>query len=729
MSCRVFSCVASLVAAALLGPGPARAQDAPADSATETPAPEPESDLTEFRDGFGVSWPTFDGEVVTLPEIDADARDEAVEDALDTETFDADAELSAAEALEAALAADEEAATLADRDAATDGFDDPPPRTATASDTRETDAGTLIRFVGLPDGFGDTARTRFALLSALEQAADDDDDDAAPADNVAQLRRRADVDEELLARLLRIEGYYDALVASRIEQPLDEPVTVRFTVEAGPRYRIGDVALEGIEAASDEEKARLREVFALATGEPLSADRIAEAQERLSATLAETGYAFADVAVPEIVVDHALRTGTLRQPIDLGERPGGDGRRVFGGVTLSDDRLFSARHVERIARFDAGDPYRASDVEDLRRALIATGLVSTIEIEPVPGARPGTVDLAIAVTPAPPRTIAGELGYGTGEGIRAEVSWEHRNLFPPEGLLRATAVLAEQEQGGGLAFRRNNFGRRDNVLNAAIAASNIDRPAFEARTLSLSANIERQSNLIYQKVWSWSVGAELIASEERDVTASGQRLARDRFFIGALPASVVYDRSDDLLDPTRGFRLGARVSPELSFQDGEFGYVRTQLDASAYVPANDRITVAGRARLGSIAGAGPNRIAPSRRLYAGGGGSVRGFGFQRIGPLDANGDPAGGRSLVEFALEARIRTKFFDGNLGLVPFIDAGNVYRDTFPDFSGLRFGAGVGLRYYSDFGPIRIDVGTPINPRPGDSVVAVSVSLGQAF
>jgi len=130
----------------------------------------------------------------------------------------------------------------------------------------------------------------------------------------------------------------------------------------------------------------------------------------------------------------------------------------------------------------------------------------------------------------------------------------------------------------------------------------------------------------------------------------------------------------------------------------------------------------------ALAGAGRDSIAPSRRLYAGGGGSVRGYAYQAIGPRDLNNDPVGGRSLGEISLEARFR--FGSANqFGIVPFIDAGTISPDPTPSIAQLRVGAGVGVRYYSNFGPIRVDVGTPINPQPGDPRIGVYVSLGQAF
>ena len=180
-----------------------------------------------------------------------------------------------------------------------------------------------------------------------------------------------------------------------------------------------------------------------------------------------------------------------------------------------------------------------------------------------------------------------------------------------------------------------------------------------------------------------------------------------------------------MLDPTKGFRLLGRLSPELSFQGGTFPYAKAQLDASAYHPLSDRIVAAGRVRLGTILGASRDDIAPSRRFYAGGGGSVRGYGFQQLGPRDIDGDPIGGRSLAEFSLEARIRF----GKFGVVPFIDGGTLSTNATPDFKDWQIGVGLGARYYSSFGPIRIDVGTPLNRQSGDSRIAVVVSLGQAF
>ena len=192
-----------------------------------------------------------------------------------------------------------------------------------------------------------------------------------------------------------------------------------------------------------------------------------------------------------------------------------------------------------------------------------------------------------------------------------------------------------------------------------------------------------------------------------------------------MPGQVQFDTSDDLLNPTRGYRLKLQASPETAVSGGVRPYIRTMIEGTYYYPATQSLVIAGRVRAGSIQGIERDDLAPSRRYYGGGGGSVRGYGYQRLGPLDPNGDPVGGRSLNEFALEARYRF----GNFGVVPFVDAGNSYESSFPTGSDLKFGAGIGGRVYTNFGPLRFDVATPLNKRKGDSKIALYISIGQAF
>lgn len=569
----------------------------------------------------------------------------------------------------------------------------------------------VVRLAGI-DAIADAQFTqRFDELSVLRQG------QGKPA-NLAQINRRMKEDGELLDRLLRAKGYYAARIRSAIAAPSsnDDRLAVTFDILPGTHYLLASVDVTGL-AETGEREAALRAAFPPSIGDPVDADRILAGRDALATLLSESGFPFARVDEPEVRIDHEERKGDL----DIIVAPGGFRR--FGAIRMGDDRLFDAHHAQEIARFDPGDTYKMSDVEDLRRAIVATGLVSSVSLKPVDAGDGEHVDLDVALRPAPLRTIAGALGYGTGEGYRAEVSWQHRNFFPPEGAVTLRGVLGTQEQTASFTYRRNNFKRRDNILTGLLSVSNIRRDAYDARTVTLSGGLERQTNILFQKNWVWRIGAELVASDEADAFSGG---ARRTFLIGAVPLGLTYDGSDDLLNPTKGFRLGGRISPELSFQDQTFGYAKVQLDGSVYQPVGEKVVVAARARFGTILGSSVDQIAPSRRFYAGGGASVRGYGYQAIGPRFGPGDdPVGGKSLAEFSLESRIRF----GNFGVVPFVDAGNISAGFLPRFRDMRIGAGLGLRYYSSFGPIRVDVGTPINPQSGDPKVAVYVSLGQAF
>ncbi|MBB6123117.1 autotransporter assembly complex protein TamA [Sphingobium subterraneum] len=586
--------------------------------------------------------------------------------------------------------------------------------------TEYADDGSARRYEVIINGVDDIAddqfRTRFADLSVLNEF-------RGKAANLAQINRRMKQDAEVLDRLLRAKGYYDARIRPAVMPPDDGSkgrLRVTFDAVPGGLYTLSHVNVNGLDAAGIRAPV-LRTAFPVNVGDPIDADRILDAQRELALALSETGFPFSKVDEPVVQIDHETQKGDL----DIVVSPGAF--RTFGAIIVEPGpkRIFSARHAQDIARFNTGDSYAASSVEDLRAAIVATGLVSSVTLTPRDAGDNEHVDIVINMTRAPMRTIAGEIGYGTGEGYRAEVSWQHRNFFPPEGAITLRGLIGTKEQLAGVAYRRNNFKARDRVLTAAFTARHQRLDAYSARTISLTAGLERQTNILFQKKWTWSVGTELLGSKERNVVGRQTSRTERTYFIAALPTGLTYDGSNDLLDPTEGFRLGGKLSPELSLQGGAFGYVRAQVDASGYMPVADKVVVAGRVRLGTILGSDAERIAPSRRFYAGGGASVRGYAYQSIGPRDANNDPRGGKSLAEFSLEARVRLGVF----GLVPFIDAGNISTDPLPSLSDMRYGAGIGLRYYSNFGPIRIDVGTPLNRQKGDGRIAVYVSLGQAF
>lgn len=604
----------------------------------------------------------------------------------------------------------------------------------------------VLALPAAPDAFPEKEAfvDRFKDLSTLE-ALD------AGEDQIPQVAARARADEALLGDILRTYGYYGGevvrqLSGGRREGLGSDPVagssenaardpSVRFDIIPGPRYRFGRIDLGALPSLREPDARNLANVFGIRPGDPLYADRIVDQELALRVALGESGYPFAELGEPALLIDHAREQGDLTLDVEP------KGKYVFGPVVSNDPRFLSSRHLARIARFAPGEVFQQSLETDLRRAILATGLVSSVtltprEIRAPEGDRPGEVAIDVALERAPLRTMAAAIGYGTEDGFKLEGRWEHRNLFPPEGALRLRGIIGTREALASVGVRRNNFRGRDQVLTADLYASDINTLAVDSRGFGLRMTFEKVSNILFQKPVSWQVGGELLSTDERNV----DRRARNRdvplpvqprraYLIGGLFGSITFDASDNLLDPRTGWRATLFVAPEVSRSQGaQSFYLRAQADASYYQPVGN-VVLAARARAATIQGAPAEDIAPSRRLYGGGGASVRGYGYQGVGPRDAVGNPTGGGSLVEFALEARIPTPLFDGAVEVVPFIDAGSVARGSTPDFGDIRLGAGVGLRYKTSFGPIRIDVAAPLNPTAFDSPVVVYVSLGQAF
>jgi translocation and assembly module TamA len=598
----------------------------------------------------------------------------------------------------------------------------PPQPAAPAQPARRagtTVATGTIRYTVEVEGLASVADAE-DLLKVFRQQSTLEAERKAPA-NAAQIGRRAGADADLLTQLLRSQGYYDASVDPRTERSGDT-LRVILATDPGIQYRFTSVELTGLDAAGPD-AGKLRAAFGVKAGDPVIAQQVIAAGVALTTALGEEGFAEAKLGEQDIEVNHQTHLASLTLPVNLGPVA------RFGVIRVSGRPPFSAKHVAIIARFKPGDPFQRSKIDDLRRALIATTLVANANITVVPVEGGRVVDLDVRLEPAPRHTIAGDIGYGTGQGALIEATWTDRNFFNPEGALTLRAIAGTTEQLLGVEFRRSNFLQRDQTLDLQFTGSHQKFDAFEARTILLAGHIERLSNFIWQKQWTWSYGAQLLATDENGVFSPDGVKDTRTFFIAAIPLTLGYDGSDSLLDPTRGFRLSGWISPEYSGHGQSLTYGRSQIDASAYYPASDHVVVAGRIRVGTILGASAFDLAPSRRFYSGGGGSVRGYGYQQLGPKDAAGDPIGGRGLAEFALETRIRLKQFGGNFGVVPFFDGGSLTTKGIPGSGKWRFAVGAGVRYYSTFGPIRVDVGIPLERQKGDGPFAVTVSLGQAF
>ena len=588
------------------------------------------------------------------------------------------------------------------------------------ADARDVEIAYQVQLTGLTeaDTLSDADLAgRFNKLSALRHG-------KGKAANTAQVASRAGEDVALLKKLLAAEGWFDAQVTTRLDRSEatdGQPLLAVLVVAPGKRFAYSSIT---VKAEPTLPPSLIGDNLALKLGDPVRTEQVLVEEAKVALALPQGGYPFAEVGQRDILLDQDTGGADYTLPVTVGPRG------TYGEIVSEGNEAFSADHVALLARFKRGELYDSRKVDDLRQALIATGLFKGIGIEPRRTGKTGpdgteVVDLAVKQEAGLTRVIAATAGYGTGQGFRAEASWTHRNLFPPEGALIGSAVLGTQEQGASVLFRRSNAGRRDRSVELVAELKHSQYDAFTAYTGRLAGRISYDSTPLWQKRLTYAYGAQLIGTNESVFDPGLALRVRRTYAIAGLTGLLGLDTTDNLLDPHKGFRMGLLAEPEVSLQGSVSPYARLRVDGSVYRQVSSNLVLAARGRVASIQGAALDRLAPSRRIYAGGGGSVRGFAYQDLGPRDLNGDPIGGLSLNEAAVEARYRF----GDYGVAAFVDVGQSYAASTPKFSDLRAGVGLGLRVYTNFGPMRIDLATPLGRRPGESRINVYVSIGQAF
>jgi translocation and assembly module TamA len=399
----------------------------------------------------------------------------------------------------------------------------------------------------------------------------------------------------------------------------------------------------------------------------------------------------------------------------------------MGPVRFSGTDKVDTVWLQRRVPFSEGEPYDPAKVEAMRGRLTSLGVFNSVRIKPASTLDAnGELPFDVELTDRPSRSIGFGVSYETQLGFAVSGFWTHRNLFGQAESLRLTAELTHIGQGYAIldtgfafraAFRKPDWwlGGQDARLEAAGLREVLD--AYTRNAVTAYGGLDR----VFSPRWTARAG---LAGEASRITRNG--ITMDYQLVG-LPLSILYNRANSDLDPTEGYRIDLDVTPWV-YSRNFFTVLR--LTGRHYFDFSEdgRSVLATRASLGSEPAISIGAIPPDKYFYAGGGGSVRGFVYQSAGPRDNFNNPLGGASVVEASVEFRQR---IGKSWGAVAFVDAGSAYPYFFPDFSlfAPRIGAGVGARYYTDFGPVRLDVGFPLNRRDGDPAFGVYVSLGQAF
>ena len=531
------------------------------------------------------------------------------------------------------------------------------------------------------------------------------------------LRRRADRDLERLADAAHSLGYWDADFSYDVDTSA-ETAKVTVTVKPGPLYHLASVTVLGpdgqpLTIPQDATKLPLK------PGDPARTAPIVATETALVAAFGDSGHPFAKVDNRKVEIDRGTQTMDVTYTVN----PGPVMR--FGPVAIAGLERLNPAYVEGRERWQAGEIYDASKVEETRRALIETGLFSTVQITPTADPEhPGEVRMTIDATERLHRTIGAGLAYNTSQGFGARAFWENRNLFGNAEYLRFSADVGQQLDAFRANFRRPDFLAIDQDFLATAEIANDVPVAYNSRRALATAGIER-------RVDRWLTGGLSLLVEKANVTqlanVAGQ--GTQRYELVGLPAYVKLDQTDNLLNPTNGYRAQLNVTPARTFSGSHLTFVTNLLSGSTYWPLGreQRTILAGKLGLGSLDGAQLSQLPADQRIYAGGGGSIRPYGWQLAGPLASNNKPIGGKSSLVLNLEARIR---ITETIGIVPFVDAGSYYESPVPQLGRtLLYGVGLGVRYYTAFGPLRLDLATPLHKRSADSPIQIYISLGEAF
>ena len=540
--------------------------------------------------------------------------------------------------------------------------------------------------------------------------------DKPPASNAA-LRRRTEDDLPRLKDVMQASGYWMPTLTYTLDTGADEKkAKVTVTIDPGPLYHLATVTFR---TPAGETPPLLQKLgsggVGLEIGGPAASAPVAAANQRITDEYARNGRPFAKVVDRKAVIDVATHTMAVTYTVD----PGAEAR--FGPFAIEGLNRVNGDFAARRVAWKRGAPYDSRAVEKTRQDLVKTGLFSAVRIShaDAPDAQ-GEVPMTIDLVEGPPRSIGAGVAYNTNLGLGAQAFWQHRNLFGAGENLRVTAGVAQKQLGLALAFRKPDFvgdQNQDFLTNAALLKQSTD--AFDSFREQVFVGLERP--LLPSLTTDFG-----LSLEHARVTRSV--LGNEDYTLFGAPFYIRHDTTDDLLDPTIGGRQTLTLIPYHSLAGPDLNFLSSRIEERHYqrLDSTGQVVLAGFAALGSIVGATRDELPADKRLYAGGAGSVRGYAFQRAGPLGPGDVPLGGASSLELGVELRYR---ITDSIGVAPFVEGGNVYDSNFPNSTNLLFGGGIGFRYYTVIGPVRLDLATPFQRRPGDGVVQFYISIGQAF
>ncbi len=561
----------------------------------------------------------------------------------------------------------------------------------------------------------------YATLLGGSLLAEQTAEDATPS--TQELVAAAQADYGRLLAVLYDEGFFGPVITITLDgrdattippvQPPSRISTAVITVDTGPQFRFGTARIGPIAPETE-----LPEGFA--TGQTASLSVLKDTAAAGIEGWRARGYAKATLAGQDLTARH--RDQTIDADITLAP-----GKRLrFGPLSVKGDSKVRTERILEIAGLPTGQVFSPEELRLSQTRLRRTGAFNAVALLEADQIGPNdTLPITAQLTDAPQRRFGFGAELSSLEGLTVSTFWMHRNLLGGAERLRLEAEIGGIGGNSGgedytlsARFERPATFNEDTNFYALAELAQLDEVNFFSRQFDIEAGIERIAN----ENRTYRLGLGLRTAETEDAFGT------NRYTLLTLPLEAEFDYRDVELNPTDGYFLKVSATPFLAI-DGADNGVRSFVDARVYRTFGTErpVTFALRGQLGSVIGPALN-VAPADYLfYSGGGGTVRGQPYQALGVDLGGGNVVGGRSFV--GLQAEARVKMTDA-IGIVGFADAGYIGSEEFIDGSGeWHSGAGLGLRYDTGIGPIRLDLAVPTSgPDTGENF-QIYIGIGQAF
>ncbi len=565
-----------------------------------------------------------------------------------------------------------------------------------------------VRFHGVTDP---------AVLKALENTSELMLLQERPPASINGLHYRAKADIPSLLKVLKAYAYYEAEISYDV-QAQNDSLQVDLYVNMGALFHLRSYEIFQGDCTQTIELSRCTfclEALGLEYGKAADSTSIVRAETAVLNELARCGYPLAYIDKRRVLVD--MKDAEVDASVCVQEGP----LSKFGPTTFFGIQDVKPRFIERKVAWREGEVFNLDLIEETQNRLLKTDLFSSVlvsyseELDEL-----GELPLKVRVAEAKHRTVALGASYATVEGPGGNFSWTHRNFRGMGEKLSLSGDVSARFIGGKLAFEKSDFLRFDQTLTMNGEARRENIKPYLSFTYEQTNRIERKID----KYRTFAIGLE-----GQYITVHESANNGNFFFLG-LPIYGKYTTADSPVDPTKGYFLSYLCIPYQSVQKADVQFVKQRIVMNFYFPLTEkkRVVLALHSEIGSIAGADQNEI-PLPTLFLGGSiDDLRGYTYKTVSPLNARGQPLGGRSAILTSVELRLR---ISESIGIVPFADFGTFSLKEWPQTSEKWFkSVGAGVRYYTFFGPLRLDVGFPLNPRKGlDTWGKVYASIGQSF